>query len=249
MIIRRVVVALDSSASMPAMDAAARIARAFDSELLGLFVENTDLLNLAALPMAGEVCYPSAARRTLDVAAMERALRAQASRLRRELSARLTDAAVKWTLEVVRGRVTGQLHATFDERDVLVAAMQPAPPRERRPPAAATREWRRRRPVSVVVPGGSSPEDVAAIAAAFIPDRGATMLLVLVGASPSAAEAWLAGSRRLLALRGIRCRTAAPASTEPAALAAIVDDDVPLVMAMAADPAQRGALVDALARL
>lgn len=251
MIVHRVVVALDSSASLPAMEAATRIARAFESELLGLFVEDTDLLTLAALPIAGEICYPSAARRSLDVAAMERGLRAQASRVRRELSARLSDAPVKWTLEVVRGRVTGQLHATAGERDLLVAALQPSTRQPRRPPPPAGMRGRRSGgPVSVVVPGGCSPDDVAAVAATLLPDAGASMLLVFVGPPSAAAAAWLETARILLVRRGIRCHVGTLASADPAALSeALAGEDVPLVMAMAADPAGRGAIVDALARL
>ena len=134
---RRIVVALGSPGGATAMNAAVELARAMEAELVGLFVEDVELLALAALPFAGEVGFPSAARRPLDVAAMERGLRAQALRLQQELAARLAGTPVKWTFEVVRGRVETQIPASAISPSSRCRAARPG----RRAGAA----WRRRR--------------------------------------------------------------------------------------------------------
>ena len=116
---RRVVVAMGAPGAV-AVTTAVDLARALEAELVGLFVEDVELFDLAALPFAGEVGYPSAARRALDVAALERALRAQAGRLRQDLTARLAGVSTKWTFEVVRGRVAVALAATASGQDLVV---------------------------------------------------------------------------------------------------------------------------------
>jgi nucleotide-binding universal stress UspA family protein len=119
---RRIIVALGTPDAAAAMNTAVELACAMDAELHGLFVEDVELLSLAALPFAGEVGFPSAARRPLDVATMERGLRAQARRLERALAARLAGTPVKWTFEVVRGRIETEILATAGERDLAILA-------------------------------------------------------------------------------------------------------------------------------
>ncbi len=72
--IRRILVALDASgASLAALDAAARLAATLEAELLGLFVEDEDLLRLAGLPCAREVGFTFTQARRMESADMERA--------------------------------------------------------------------------------------------------------------------------------------------------------------------------------
>ena len=73
---RRILVALDASQhSLAALEAASELAEALKAELVGIFVEDVNLLNLAGLPFVREVGYPSGAARPLDSPSMERALR------------------------------------------------------------------------------------------------------------------------------------------------------------------------------
>jgi len=102
--IRRIVAGFDAGACRPeTLQAIAALAAETQAELLGLFIEDTGLLDLARLPFAAEVGYPSAARRGLDVETLERALRVRAETLRRALAAALEPAAVKWTFRTERG--------------------------------------------------------------------------------------------------------------------------------------------------
>jgi hypothetical protein len=91
----------------------ARLAGEMRAELLGLFIEDVELLRFASLPFAVEVGFPSAARRTLDVAAVERALRDQAAALRRALAASLGERA--WSLRVARGAPADAVAAALAE--------------------------------------------------------------------------------------------------------------------------------------
>jgi hypothetical protein len=81
--IRRIVVRLDPAPrSRTLLQAAAVLAGKMEIELVGLYVENMDLLHFAALPFAREVGVYSAKVRRLDVAAMERSLGAHAKQAR-----------------------------------------------------------------------------------------------------------------------------------------------------------------------
>ena len=101
--IRRIVVGFDAGAwRSETLRELAALAVETESELLGVFIEDTDLLQLARLPFAAEVGYTSAARRGLDLATLERALRARADTLRRALAAVLDPAHVAWSFRVAR---------------------------------------------------------------------------------------------------------------------------------------------------
>jgi hypothetical protein len=96
-----------------APQAIARLAKEMQAELLGLFIEDAELLRFAALPFAAEVGFPSAARRTIDLAAVERALRHQAALLRQALAANLGEHA--WSLRVARTSPAGAVAAALAE--------------------------------------------------------------------------------------------------------------------------------------
>jgi hypothetical protein len=83
-----------------APQAIARLAKEMQAELLDLFIEDAELLRFAALPFAAEVGFPSAARRSVDLAAVERALQHQATSLRQALAASLGGHA--WSFRVAR---------------------------------------------------------------------------------------------------------------------------------------------------
>lgn len=73
------------------------------AELLGLFVEDEDLLQVAELPYAWEVRLWSAQERQLDGQAMARSLRALASRVRGDLAREAKQAQLRWSFQTRRG--------------------------------------------------------------------------------------------------------------------------------------------------
>lgn len=120
LVIRRILVALDTSAhSLAALEAAARLAASLHAELVGLFVEDVNLLRLAALPFAREVRWSSSTRRSLDEARMERELRLMASQARRALALAAEEAETEWTFHVVRGAVAEEVLRAAMEADLI----------------------------------------------------------------------------------------------------------------------------------
>ena len=120
LVIRRILVALDTSAhSLAALEAAALLASSMHAELVGLFVEDVNLLRLAALPFANEVRWPSSSRRVLDEVRMERELRIMASQARRALVMAAEQAEAEWTFRVVRGAVSEEVLSAALEADLL----------------------------------------------------------------------------------------------------------------------------------
>ncbi len=122
--IRRILLALDASASgIAALEAAVAFASRMEAELLGLFVEDINLLRLAALPFAREVSFLSASTRRLGGAEMERALRAQATLAEAALIAAAERKGVNCSFRVVRGEVTAELIAAAHEVDLVAIAI------------------------------------------------------------------------------------------------------------------------------
>jgi len=128
--IRRVVVSLDPAPpSRAALEAAAALAARLDAELVGLFVEDVDLLHFAALPFAHEIGFGSAARRPLDLAAMELQLRALGAEVRQMLEQTAARSSLRWSFRVARGSPAAELLAAAAEADLVLAAagLGPAP--------------------------------------------------------------------------------------------------------------------------
>lgn len=162
--IRRVIVGLDPALQSRALlEAAVELAERMEAELIGLFVENQDLLHFAGLPFAREVGFASATRRTLDVESMERSLRALAKEAQQTLASVAGRTPVQWSFRVVRGAPAAQLLAAAEESDLVIANLEE--PMEL-PPSVSVR----------IVRAG----DVEALRAALEATEGA--VLVLAGA-------------------------------------------------------------------
>jgi nucleotide-binding universal stress UspA family protein len=118
--IRRILVALDASRhSLAALEAASELADALQAELVGIFVEDVNLLSLAGLPFAHEVRYLSDVARPLDSPSMERELRIQAEQARQTLAGVAERRQLRWSFRVVRGQVTAELLTAAQEADLL----------------------------------------------------------------------------------------------------------------------------------
>lgn len=121
--IRRILVALDASVrSLAALEAAAELAAEWNAELLGLFVEDVDLLRLAATPAAIRCVYPSASEQPLSALLIESELRALAERARRALAGVAERVHVRWSFRTVRGNVPAEVLLAAAEADLLTLA-------------------------------------------------------------------------------------------------------------------------------
>ena len=118
--IRRILVALDASThSLAALEAAAGLAASLQAELIGLFVEDENLVHLAGLPFAHEVRSPSAVRQPMSSDKMEQEMRLQASQARRALREAAERVQAKWRFQTVRGQVTASVLTAALEADLL----------------------------------------------------------------------------------------------------------------------------------
>jgi len=118
--IRRIVVAVDTSAdSLAAVGAAAGLAAGLSAELHGLFVEDDNLVRLARLPFAREICF-SASSRLLDAEAVERQLRLLAAAARKALERAAAGRQVACTFRVARGQVAREVVAAAGAGDLLI---------------------------------------------------------------------------------------------------------------------------------
>jgi nucleotide-binding universal stress UspA family protein len=118
---RRILVGIDASrASLDALQAAASLAARLGSVLSGFFVEDEDLLRLAALPFGGIVRVPGGQRERLDPASAETALRAMGSRAREALERAASRHRISCSFEVRRGRVVAEVLAAAEGADLVV---------------------------------------------------------------------------------------------------------------------------------
>jgi len=123
--IGRILVALNASPhSLAMLEAAARLAAELEAELMGLFVEDINLLRLAGLPFAREVADISAVARQLDVHAMERALRGQAEQIRRALAQVSERRSLRWSFRAVRGNVVAEVVDVAREADLIIVGRE-----------------------------------------------------------------------------------------------------------------------------
>lgn len=118
--IRRILIALDASpASIAALEAAGALAARVDAELLAVFIEDVNLLNLAGLPFATEVGLLSAGARPLTPEEMERYLRDQGARARVALNEIAERLRLRASFRVARGQIVSELLAAAMDVDLL----------------------------------------------------------------------------------------------------------------------------------
>jgi len=119
--IQRILVAVDASPhSLWALEAAGELAASLRAEVLGLFVEDINLLRLASLPFAREVGFFSGSLRRLDIQNVERQLRAQAERARKALTTIAERAQVRWSFQVTRGHIASELLTAALDADLVI---------------------------------------------------------------------------------------------------------------------------------
>ncbi len=119
-VIRRILIALDASTqSLAALESVGAMAALLEAELLGLFVEDVNLLRLAGLPFAREVRSASAHDRPLSSAQMEQEMRALASKAQQAMAAVAGRRQLRWSFRVVRGQVEAELLAAAHEADLV----------------------------------------------------------------------------------------------------------------------------------
>ncbi len=156
--IQRILVALDASTdSLAALDAAAKLAQCLQAELVGLFVEDVNLLYMAGLPFTRELRFPSLGDVTHEQ--MEQALRLQASQARRALAQAAEPRSVRWSFRVVRGQVTSELLAAALTADLITLGKASRPLRRSSRLGSTAQALAQQAPRSILLTQQSVKED------------------------------------------------------------------------------------------
>ncbi|MHB0856822.1 MAG: universal stress protein [Anaerolineae bacterium] len=119
--IQRILVALDASpSSRAALDAAVELAARFGAEVLGVYVEDVNLIRMGDLPIARQVGSYTAGRSYLEPTEIALQLRVEAGRLRQTLTMTATRRKVRHDFRVARGAVAAELTALAAEADLVI---------------------------------------------------------------------------------------------------------------------------------
>lgn len=118
--IRRIVIAIDTSpGSVAALEAAAELAAVLQVDMLGLFVEDINLVRWSRLPFARQVGTTSGAYRRLEGAELERQLRVQAQHAQDILKSTADRFGIRTSFRIARGIVPKELLVPLETGDVL----------------------------------------------------------------------------------------------------------------------------------
>jgi len=119
--VRHILVAVDAAVNSSAvLETAARLARSFNAELNGIFVEDLNLLRLAGLPFARELTWSTAMELRMDYQRMERTLRGHAAYARQAVVNVTTRLQLHASLQIVRGQVVHELLRAAENADLFV---------------------------------------------------------------------------------------------------------------------------------
>ncbi|MGD8785732.1 MAG: universal stress protein [Thioalkalispiraceae bacterium] len=119
--IKHILVALDSSdVNQGILQTATLMANRLNAQLNAMFVEDINLLRLAELPFVREMVYGTAKGRQINPVEMERALRAQTTRLRELVETIAEQQNIKIKFDVLRGDIAPELCSASKQVDLLI---------------------------------------------------------------------------------------------------------------------------------
>lgn len=119
--IRRILIALDASpASQAALELAAELAVRYQAELIGVYVEDINLIRSAELPITQEVGYYSGSSHDIDTPHLERELRAHARRVEQLLASIARKGNLRWSFQRARGVIPGELITAAAGTDLII---------------------------------------------------------------------------------------------------------------------------------
>ncbi|MGF1640909.1 MAG: hypothetical protein ACFCUO_08170 [Rhodospirillales bacterium] len=118
---RRILMALDPSyEDVSSVEAAAALAAQLQAELLGLFVEDIDLVRLAEHPEISAYSMLSAGRQRFAAEHLKRALRTQMARSRQAVEAAAARRRIKFAFQVRQGRLVAEVTTEAGTGDLVV---------------------------------------------------------------------------------------------------------------------------------
>ncbi|NNE24427.1 MAG: hypothetical protein HKN11_17640 [Rhizobiales bacterium] len=121
----RIVIGLKAASDIdPPVDAATVLASAIKAELVGVFIEEEAMMDLAGLPFATAVSFGASKPQRLTPDTMKQAMARGAMMCQRALSARATSAQIKWSFSHRRGSAPETARAALNAGDYLVLSGQ-----------------------------------------------------------------------------------------------------------------------------
>jgi len=119
----RILISLNLAASPASLEQAlAGLWPGDAEEIVGLFIEDADVLSLGNLSVAREIRYDDAQPKPPNAATLKRQLRAQASRIRTAFEERARTLTTNYSFQVMRGPIAPALCAACADFDVLMVA-------------------------------------------------------------------------------------------------------------------------------
>jgi len=118
---RRILVALDASpASLAALDLAADLAERYRAELVGIYVEDINLIRSAEIPITREIGQYSGTSHDIDSKYIELELKTQARRVEHLMAAIAQKANIRWSFRKERGVIHGELLQAAQGTDLII---------------------------------------------------------------------------------------------------------------------------------
>ncbi len=189
----RILVALDASpSSMDSLEMAVNLAARMRAQLETLFIEDINLLRLAALPFAAELDRSSGEARSMSEAGITSALQAHVEKLRQRLDWFREHRKIQYSLRTVRGDyLTEAMHADSDILFIYTSkriSMGEATDPSR---SAAMRAARRRvSSIFTVYSVGDRSGKSLRLAVEFADNLGTELVIVLPAASDEVLESY-----------------------------------------------------------
>ncbi len=162
------------------------------SEIEGVFIEDAELFQLAALPFARQISRATGHAGPIEAPEIERHLRRQAELSRQTLATAAERAGVAWRFRVTRGVLAHVISSAIDENDLAVLSAS------RSPLTLATAA--RGGPVGVVIDGTESGWRALELAANLAQASGQSVVAFVSTADPPEAASGDTADQRLQSL-------------------------------------------------
>ena len=185
-----------------ALEALSALAGRNPADILGMFVEDIELLSLAELPIAREYCLLTHVERHLQIPDIERQFRIQARAAQQALAEIAGRLGSTLSFRTVRGITTTLLRDALAETDVMLFG---AGRGALRLPGGSTRvntgRPSRRQPVAVVFDGSDAAQRALQVALQISPNEAIPLTMILTAGNPDHLSALTEQSSRLAGTR------------------------------------------------
>lgn len=179
----RITVMLSSSdADRAALEMLSLLTAETPAEILGLYMEDIELLSVADLPVAREYCRLTHVERQLNSGDLQRQLRIQARSAQQALAAIAERSGISWSFQTVRGSLASLLQNAAQEMDVMLLGTARRLLPLARHSAAASPPRTSSQPVSVVFDGSESAQRALTLALRIARASGQSIIVFLIAA-------------------------------------------------------------------